>query len=65
MLARGCSRYGNDHGLQCDIDFKAAFFKTDILHHSYKVQIINLIANNIVQHKHVDVTDIKIPLGPE
>ena len=49
-----------DQGLQRDIDFKAAFSKADILHHSYKVQNINFIVTELVQYKHVDVTNTKI-----
>ena len=55
-----------DEGLQGDIDFKVAFSKADIFHHSHKVQIINLIVNDLVKHKQVDVTDAKnISVGPE
>ena len=49
-----------DQGLQGDIDFKVAFSKADILRHSYKVQNINFIVTELVQQKHVDVTNTKI-----
>ena len=55
-----CSRWGNDQGLQGYIDFKVAFSKADILHHSYKVQNINFIVNELIQHKHVDIANTKI-----
>ena len=55
-----CSRWGNDQGLQGDIDFKVAFSKADILHQSYKVQSINFIVNELIQHKHVDIANTKI-----
>ena len=54
------SRYGNGQGLQGDIDFKVAFSKVDILHHSYKVQSINFIVYELVPHKYVDVTNTNI-----
>ena len=48
-----------------DTDFKVTFSKRDIFCHSHKVQITNVNANDLVQHKHVDVRDTKIIYGPE